>query len=197
MSKSSLDKHFWNSRWANRETGWDIGYASPAIIGYLQQYPDKDAAILIPGCGNAYEAQSMLEMGFSNIVLLDISEEAISRVREKFRDTPGVSLLCGDFFEHKGQYDLIIEQTFFCALDPSLRQDYVRQSASLLKEGGRLMGLLFDRDFEAAGPPFGGHKEEYLPLFSTHFHIHTMQTCYNSIPPRAGFELFINLLKKS
>ena len=162
----------------------------------MGQYPHKNASILIPGCGNAYEAMSLVEMGFQQIVLLDISEQAVSRLGERFGAMPEVKLVCDDFFTHKGAYDLIIEQTFFCALDPSLRSAYVRKADSLLKEGGRLMGLLFDRDFEAAGPPFGGHKEEYLTLFSPHFHIHKMDPCYNSIPPRAGYELFINLLKK-
>lgn len=197
MENSFLDKNYWDSRWANAETGWDIGYASPAIVKYMEDYPDKNAAILIPGCGNAYEAISLVAMGFQHIVLLDISEQAVSRLRERFGATPEVKLVCGDFFQHTEAYDLIIEQTFFCALNPSLRSAYVCKAASLLKEGGRLMGLLFDRDFEAAGPPFGGHKQEYLTLFSPHFHIHKMDPCYNSIPPRAGFELFINLLKKS
>lgn len=197
MRTSSLDKNYWDSRWANAETGWDIGYASPAIVKYMEQIPDKNGSILIPGCGNAYEAISLVEMGFKHIVLLDISEQAVSRLRDKFGAMPEVKLVCDDFFTHSGDYDLIIEQTFFCALDPSLRPAYVRKANSLLNEEGRLIGLLFDRDFEAAGPPFGGHKEEYMPLFTTHFSIEKMDPCYNSIPPRAGFELFINLLKKS
>lgn len=196
MSTSSLDKNYWDNRWANAETGWDIGYASPAIVKYMEQFPDKDASILIPGCGNAYEAMSLVEMGFQHIVLLDISEQAVNKLRERFGAMPEVKLVCDDFFRHTGAYDLIIEQTFFCALDPSLRPAYVRKANSLLKEGGQLIGLLFNRDFEAAGPPFGGHKEEYLNLFMPHFHIHKMEPCYNSIPPRASFELFVNLLKK-
>ena len=55
-----LDVAFWNNRWATGQTGWDIGYASPAITTYLQQYENKNAAILIPGCGNAHEAEFLI-----------------------------------------------------------------------------------------------------------------------------------------
>ncbi|MCS7037470.1 MAG: SAM-dependent methyltransferase, partial [Saprospiraceae bacterium] len=58
-----------------------------------------------------------------------------------------------------------------------------------------LAGVLFDRDFEG-GPPFGGHAEEYRALFEPLFRIHTLEPCYNSIPPRAGAEVFI-ILKKT
>ncbi|MBP6047706.1 MAG: hypothetical protein KA530_11585, partial [Ferruginibacter sp.] len=51
-----LDREYWDAQWQNKTTGWDIGHASPAITEYMAQYKNKDAAILIPGCGNAYEA---------------------------------------------------------------------------------------------------------------------------------------------
>ena len=71
------DKNFWESKWANRETGWDIGYPSPAIEKYILQYPDKEASILIPGCGNAYEAAFLWNLGFKNITVLDIASKAV------------------------------------------------------------------------------------------------------------------------
>ena len=57
-----------------------------------------------------------------------------------------------------------IEQTFFCAIDPQYRKDYVRQSNKLLKSKGKLVGLLFDFPIEQ-GPPFGGSISEYKALF--------------------------------
>jgi len=89
-----------------------------------------------------------------------------------------------------------VEQTFFCALDPSLRKDYVAKMVELLKPGGKLVGLLFDRQFEEAGPPFGGSKAEYEELFSGKLQISTLAPCYNSIGPRAGTELFLIAVKQ-
>jgi hypothetical protein len=36
-------------------TGWDLGWYLP-IKNYIDTLKDKDIAILIPGCGNTYEA---------------------------------------------------------------------------------------------------------------------------------------------
>ncbi|HUM98223.1 MAG TPA: methyltransferase domain-containing protein [Chitinophagaceae bacterium] len=191
-----LDVAFWNNRWATGQTGWDIGYASPAITTYLQQYENKNAAILIPGCGNAHEAEFLISNGFTNITLIDIAFEAVSILREKFKTQPQVKIICDDFFNHQGKYDLIIEQTFFCALSLEKRAAYVQHMASLLNNNGKLIGLLFSCYFEKDGPPFGGTKSDYQNLFEPHFKLITMEPCYNSIPPRNGNELFFILRKK-
>lgn len=187
---------WWDQRWKKGLTGWDIGYPSPPITGYMAQYSNKDAAILIPGCGNAYEAEYLAANGFSNITLLDISAEAARRAKVKFGSMKQITVINEDFFRHKGTYDLILEQTFFCALAPENRSNYPKKAASLLNNGGRLAGVLFGIDFPHDGPPFGGSAEEYRRLFSSEFKIHTLAPCYNSIKPRSGSELFINLTKK-
>lgn len=193
---NQLDQSFWNSRWENHQTGWDIGIASPAITTYMQQYTNKDAAILIPGCGNAHEAEWLLQNGFSNISLIDIAPKAVEQLKHRYVKHPQVKVMLGDFFEHQAQYDLLIEQTFFCAIDPNLRTNYVAQSSALLKPSGKIIGVLFNTTFEKAGPPFGGNTAEYQALFETDFAIKKMENCYNSIKPRANTEVFINFVKK-
>ncbi|MNX26413.1 Thiopurine S-methyltransferase [compost metagenome] len=188
-------KQYWDAKWLSNATGWDIGYASPAICQYLDQYPNKNAALLIPGCGNAYEAEYLVENGFTNITLIDISPEAVKKIRHKFEHNPQVKVLAEDFFQHKGQYDLIIEQTFFCAISPNRRKEYAEKTASLLHEKGKIIGLLFDKIFEQQGPPFGGSSAEYRAIFNPYFQIKTMEKCYNSIAQRAGSEVFIILDK--
>ncbi|HQU95463.1 MAG TPA: methyltransferase domain-containing protein [Saprospiraceae bacterium] len=193
---NELNADFWNHRWKSGLTGWDIGYASPPLVEYMSQYEDKSVSILIPGCGNSYEAENLLSKGFDNITLIDISEELTNRLRERFKKTPQVKVIYEDFFNHVGQYDLILEQTFFCAQILERREEYVRHVASLLKRGGRLVGVLFNVDFGKEGPPFGGDENEYRKLFSGLFDIRVMSPCYNSIPPRAGSELFVVMVKK-
>lgn len=194
--QKTLDKNYWEERWENQSTGWDIGYSSPAIEDYILQYPNKGASILIPGCGNAYEVEFLWNQGFRRIIVLDISPTAVEILQKKYQDMEGVSVICEDFFNHQGKYDLIIEQTFFCALRPELRPQYVEKMHELLDEGGRIVGLLFNRNFEKDGPPFGGSVLEYQSLFNDDFDIQKMDECYNSIPSRKGSEIFINLKKK-
>lgn len=194
--ENPIDKEYWDSKWGSNQVGWDVGSATPAITNYMAQYENKNAAILIPGCGNAYEAEFLVANGFTNITLIDIAPNAVSKLKEKFATDTQVRVICGDFFEHQDNYDLIIEQTFFCAISPNKRKDYAKKTASLLNENGKIIGLLFDKIFENQGPPFGGCPCEYKPIFEPYFTIKTMKECYNSILPRAKSEVFINLIKK-
>jgi methyl halide transferase len=188
-----LDAQYWNTRYTSNETGWDIGHASTPIVEYINQLTDKSISILIPGCGNAYEAVYLLEQGFEHITLLDIAPVVIKELREKLKnyDRKRLRIVQEDFFTHDATYDLIIEQTFFCALEPSLRKDYALSMYELLNPGGRLVGVLFNRDFPG-GPPFGGSLAEYESLFSPVFEVDTLAPCHNSIKPREGTEVFIN-----
>lgn len=191
-----LGQSFWNDQYIANTTGWDLGQVSPPLKAYIDQLTDKDLKILIPGCGNSYEAEHLLKMGFTNVTLIDIAPELVERLKSKFKSEPHIKIILGDFFSHEGEYDLILEQTFFCALDPYLRKSYVEQMRMLLKIGGKLAGLLFVKEFEQAGPPFGGSKEEYELLFGNNFEFQVFEPSYNSFAKRAGSEMFIVLIKK-
>ncbi len=193
----SLNQAYWNQQYEQGNTGWNIGTVSTPLKSYFDQLTHKNLSILIPGGGNGHEAEYLLSLGFTNISILDIAPKAIAALEVRFEGQIGktLHLILGDFFDHLGQYDLIIEQTFFCALDPSLRQAYVEKMAALLSNNGRLSGLLFDAQFPV-GPPFGGNKQEYQDLFSTHFNFKKLAPCYNSIPQRMGNECFIIATKK-
>lgn len=190
-----LSADYWNERYKKDETRWDIGFASTPLKAYIDQLERKDISILIPGGGNSYEAAYLLENGFTNITVIDIAPIVTERLTRQFKQYGNaITIICGDFFELSGAYDLILEQTFFCAIDPMLRKKYTEKMYQLLNLGGKLVGLLFNRSFED-NPPFGGNEKEYRDLFSPYFHIHTMEPAYNSIPQRAGAELFIVLQK--
>jgi len=189
----SLNETYWSERYKNNQTGWDIGYASPAIINYFSSIKHKNVHILIPGGGNGYEAEALYKMGFENLYLLDITDEPLLNFAGRNADFPKKQLLKEDFFMHSGQYDYIIEQTFFCALKPDLRRQYVEKMSELLKPDGILVGLLFNRVFDKNGPPFGGTQSDYLTLFEDHFKVLTISESAESIPERLRHELFIEL----
>ncbi len=189
-AKQTLDQTFWENRYVLKETGWDLGEVSPPLKAYIDQLTDKNLRILIPGCGNTYEAEYLLNKGFTNITVIDISPTLIDNLKTKFKNNTNITIVLGDFFALEGVFDLIIEQTFFCALDRSLRQLYCDKMNALLSNSGKLVGLLFNREFETAGPPFGGCEEEYRQLFSEAFDIVTLSNSYNSYFKRANAELF-------
>jgi SAM-dependent methyltransferase len=191
-----LDDAYWSNRYLNNTAAWDAGNITTPIREYIDQLTDKNSSILIPGCGNSYEAAYLLQQGFTNITLIDISTVLCKSLEQKFAPFIGKSLtiVCADFFEHKLVYDLVIEQTFFSALPPIVRNKYAEAMRDILKPGGKLVGLLFNREFEG-GPPFGGTENEYRELFHGRFSSITMSSCYNSIAARKDAELFIKMIK--
>ena len=190
-----LDRKFWSERYASNDTGWDVGGPSTPLREYIDGLNDKQLRILIPGAGRAYEAEDLHRRGFANVHVIDLAEEPFNALLDRCPEFPKDHLIIGDLFDHEGAYDLILEQTFFCALDPSLRTRYVEKMHSLLSPGGILAGVLFDDPLNADRPPFGGSKEEYLKLFSERFNDLKITPCYNSIKPRAGREVWLKAKK--
>jgi SAM-dependent methyltransferase len=187
---------YWNHRYLENETGWDIGYVSTPLKEYFDQLTDKSIKILIPGGGNSYEAEYLFKNGFKNVCVLDISIVALQNFKKRVPDFPEDQLLHMDFFDLYERFDLVVEQTFFCALRPELRTKYVSKMHDVLHPGGKLVGLLFNIPLNEDHPPFGGDEAEYRRLFSERFEIDSMDVAYNSIPQRLGNELFIKLIKK-
>ncbi len=185
-----LNESFWDSKYKEQKTGWDIGSISKPIKKYIDQLKNKNLKILIPGAGNGHEVEYLFNLGFKNVFVLDISKYPLENLKYRIPNFPDSHLINNDFFKHNGRYDLIIEQTFFCALNPKLRNKYVKKMNNLLNENGKIVGLFFNSEFTEEGPPFGGNNDEYLKLFNPLFNIRILENCYNSIKPRKNNELF-------
>ena len=187
----NLNKEFWEERYATGELGWDMGEVSPPLKAYIDQIHDKNLKILVPGAGNGHEVVYLFKQGFKNIFVADIAHQPLQNIKSKLPGFPEDHLVEGDFFDlAQNEFDLVMEQTFFCALDPILRKDYAKRMHHILRPQGKLCGLLFNFSLSADGPPFGGTKSEYQKLFSPYFKIKLLEPSTNSIKPRQGRELF-------
>jgi SAM-dependent methyltransferase len=114
---------------------------------------------LVPGCGRAYDALALADHGFDAVVATDLSpaacEAAQSEIDESTSATrPHVHVRCGDFFELDGNYDLIWDNTFLCALDPSVRNRWAQQMKALIAPGGELITCVFPIGKRKGGPPY-------------------------------------------
>ncbi len=192
----NLSEQYWDKLYTSKQTGWDIGYVSTPLKEYFDQLQNKDIRILVPGAGRAWEAEYLYKSGFGNTFVLDFSENAINEFKNRCPWFPVSQILYQDFFKHTNTYDLIVEQTFFSSLHPSLRQDFAVRLNTLLNNGGKFVGLLFNHEFNFEGPPFGGSQEEYEQLFELYFDFEVIETSSNSIKPRKGREMFLLLRKK-
>ncbi|GEC77802.1 SAM-dependent methyltransferase [Flavobacterium aquatile] len=191
-----LNSDYWENRYKTNEISWDAGTITTPLKEYIDQIEDKSIKILIPGAGNSYEFEYLISNGFQNVFVLDFAQSPLDNIKERVSNCNENQLIKSDFFEHDDTYDLILEQTFFCAIDPSLRGDYVTKMKSLLNSNGKIAGLLFQFPLTDVGPPFGGSKSEYLALFQNDFEVKKLETAYNSIKPRQGNELFFIFTKK-
>lgn len=185
---------YWGGRYRDGRTGWDVGHPAPPLTDYLDQVADKSLRILIPGAGRAYEAEYAWRLGFTNVTVLDVAAEPLAALAERVPDFPAANLVEGNFFDHIGQYDLVLEQTFFCALPPraEVRRAYAEKMHALLVPDGKLVGLWFDFPLDpgADSPPYGGSRAEYLGYLAPFFTVESFATATNSIKPRRGRELF-------
>lgn len=191
-----FNSHYWNERYSKNETGWDLGVISTPLKSYIDQIENKELKILIPGAGNSYEAAYLWKEGFKNIFVIDLAMKPLVAFKKQFKNFPDEQIIRGDFFDLFDTFDLILEQTFFCALSPLLRTAYPNKCASLLNETGKIVGVLFNFELTEKGPPFGGSAKEYTTLFSTDFEIKTLERCYNSELSRKNKELFFIFEKK-
>jgi thiopurine S-methyltransferase len=196
MSETNkLSANYWDKRYLEEKTGWDIGYANSIHVKYVVDNYPNDARILIPGAGSAYEAEHLWKKGFTNVYPCDFAPEVKQRFLKRVKGFPEDNYITGDFFELEEKFDVVLEQTFFCAIDTTLRTKYVKHMKSILNEGGKIFGVLFNMD-KLDGPPFGGRPIEYKALFKDSFDILRMEESKESIPERMGNELIIEFLKK-
>jgi thiopurine S-methyltransferase len=193
---NDLNKTYWENKYKNNLTGWDIGGISLPLKTYFEQITTKDIDILIPGAGNSYEAEYLHTNSFKSVDVIDIATQPLKNLKARVASFPKENLIQKNFFNHTKKYDLIVEQTFFCSLHPDARVEYAQKMANLLKKQGKLIGLFFDFELTEQGPPFGGSFIEYTKLFTPYFNIKILERCYNSIKPRFGRELFFIFEKK-
>ncbi|MGA1227027.1 MAG: methyltransferase domain-containing protein [Tamlana sp.] len=191
-----LDETFWDNRYKTNDIGWDLGKISTPIKAYIDQLNNKNIKILVPGSGNSYEAEYLFNKGFKNVYVVDLSETALKNLKKRVPSFPSNQLIHKNFFDLNTTFDLIIEQTFFCAINPNLRAKYAQKMQELLNKNGKIVGLLFKVPLNNNHPPFGGNKDEYLNYFKPYFKIEIMEACYNSVESRKNRELFIKLVKK-
>ncbi len=192
----NLSEDFWGKKYKTNKIGWDLGEISPPLKSYFDQLTNKALKILIPGAGNSYEAEYLFNNGFKNVYVIDIAKEPLENLKKRVPNFPETQLIHANFFDLEDTFDLIMEQTFFCAINPDLRQKYASKINSLLNKNGKLVGLLFDAKLNKDHPPFGGNKEEYLTYFKKYFSIDILEKCYNSYPNRNKMELFVKFTKK-
>lgn len=186
------DVAFWDHRYATGRTNWDIGQPAPPLVSYARRL-SKRGRLACLGCGRGHDALFFAELGWQ-VTGFDFSEVALRAAREQAASR-GV---CIDFQrcdlftldrDYRGVFDVVVEHTCFCAIDPDRRDEYVHIVREILKPGGLFIGLFY-AILPEEGPPFPTSVVELRQRFAEGFQEQVLFVPENSIPERAGRELF-------
>jgi len=177
---------FWCKRFGDGTTPWDAGRVPAAFAEFIAAQ-GKPLNTMIPGCGSAWEAAHLAELGWP-VTALDFSPVAVDKARAILGNA-AVDLVCADFFSFApaAPCELIYERAFLCALPRKMWQDWARRVAELLPGGALLAGFFFVCD-QAKGPPFGILPEQLDGLLTRNFERVEDKPVDDSIPVFAGRE---------
>ncbi len=171
---------------------------APPFVRLWQENKLPAGRAIIPGCGQGHEVLFLAGKGFQ-VTGLDYAPGAVELLSRSLKEKQlQADVLREDFFQldenHNAQYDLMLEQAFFCAIHPSRRSAYVETATRILKKGGLLAGLFYETG-EEGGPPFNTTPSDILDHFSDDFHIETLEKTPYSVEKRKDKEL-LGLLRK-
>lgn len=168
MNRRFTDPGFWDERYREGRTPWDLGGVPPALTRFLAANPARDGEeALIPGCGSGHEIAAFAVAGY-RVTALDFSPAAVERARARLPTGARAEVRCADVLRDPlpaGRFAVVYERTFLCALAPDRWSHAVARLAACLRPGGRWAGLLYfgPRD---DGPPFGLAPGEESALFA-------------------------------
>ncbi|MFT7529599.1 MAG: SAM-dependent methyltransferase [Gammaproteobacteria bacterium] len=155
MSEKPVQQPDWESRYQEKNTPWDRGSASQALLNWLKSGQLEPCRILVPGCGNGHEVVHLCRLGF-DVTAIDVSPSAMEVLQNRLNNLQlSAKLVAADFFDWhvEVKYAAIYEQTSLCALPPDQWQDYVNLLGQWLEPGGILFGL-FMQTGKTGGPPW-------------------------------------------
>lgn len=190
--QSTTDSSYWEQRYQEKTTRWDLGQAAPAFVSLLNSQetltPGRTAVL---GCGRGYDALLFAEHGFE-VVGFDFAPSAIAEATSLVQAAGSTAkFLQRDIFdlatEFPQDFDYVVEHTCFCAIPPERRPEYVQLVRSLLRPKGELIALFFTHN-RPGGPPFGSTPTEIVQYFEADFEIFSLESVANSVPSRQGEE---------
>ncbi|MCS6999846.1 MAG: methyltransferase domain-containing protein [Bacteroidota bacterium] len=200
---------YWSARYRSGDTPWDLGGETPALAALLDRidFPRPtefyQPRVLVPGCGYGHDALMLAQRGY-RVTAVDFAPEPIEYLRQTARLAEvKLEALCCDIFDlptlRGSVFDIVLEYTCYCAIDPKRRSEYATTLAQLIVPNGIVAGLFFPLDdLPRSEPPFTVREEEVRHQFeAAGFVLVDSWIPLESHPARAGRErlmLFRKLL---
>ena len=198
---------YWQGRFEQSDTPWQLNRASTVLMEALDELESggfslAEKQVLSPGCGRGVDALEVASRG-ARVLAVDWSSTAVEDLKSRYEALRSschgaVQVVAGDFLAMEPQpVDIVIEHTFFCAIDPSMRKTYAEKIAQWTKPGGFLVGNFFVLGEEVVktlpglsltqrgeGPPFASTVKELHGLLLPNFEEVVLRPAKNPDPDR-------------
>jgi SAM-dependent methyltransferase len=195
---SLTDPKFWETLYREQRDHWELGRAAPPLARWFAAHSPAGRRALVLGCGRGHEARLLARAG-AQVVGLYLAEDAVAAARAlAAAEGVAVEFRRGDLFALPAsgeRWDLAVEHTCLCAIDPARRAEYVAVVAGALAPGGEWIGLFWSHG-RAGGPPFSVSDEELRALLAPHFEIVHTEIPRDSVALRAGEERLVQARRR-
>jgi len=134
---------YWDERYAAVPESYDWYQGFDTLKSFLLPYlkGNKDALILIPGCGNSTMGADLYDMGYKNITNIDVSEVVVQQMSDMYADKEDMEFIpmdaCAMEFIPEQCCDLIIDKGLMDAL--LCTEDRLQNVAELSREMHRVL----------------------------------------------------------
>jgi 2-polyprenyl-3-methyl-5-hydroxy-6-metoxy-1,4-benzoquinol methylase len=199
-------KEHWENIWTTKksnEVSWYQEYPKTSINLILPTNPSKDAKIIDVGGGDSNLAETLLDLGFKNIIVLDISANALERAKKRLGNKSSmITWIESDIleFENDNRYDIWHDRALLHFLTS---EENLKHYVKLVKQHVMQGGYLIISTFSTKGPiKCSGldtrqySKESIKELFSNEFeHIKSFEE--EHVTPRGMGQIFTwNVFRK-
>ncbi len=168
----------WEDRYQAGDAPWDLGAAPPHLQALVDGLDAAALQVFIPGAGRGHDAVPWARAGHE-VTALDIAPTAIAE-GQAILAAQGVDItwVVGDLFDlpeaFEGAFDVVWEQTCFCAIHPDQRPAYAEAVANVLRPGGVLHGVLWQHGKDG-GPPWNLTPDIARDIFGGLFEIESLE----------------------
>ena len=123
---------------------WYRAHLETSLALVERAAPDRSSSIIDIGAGESTLVDDLLQRGYHNLTVLDVSQTAIDVTKERLGSAAAqIHWLVSDILESSlppNSYDLWHDRAVFHFLtDPKQRAAYVRQVARAVKPGGHVI----------------------------------------------------------
>ncbi len=145
-----MKKEHWQNIYATKgmqEVSWFQQVPETSLALIQKVAPNKDAAIIDVGGGDGFLVDELLKLGYTNITILDISENAINRAKARLGDVANkVKWLVSDItkFVPTEKYDVWHDRAVFHFLTEKKDKEKYKQLVNKNVEGYFVLATFSD-----------------------------------------------------